>query len=125
MNGFVGRFKLRALLNVTLLLLRRGAKRSPRLRRMLNENSFVMQIRSDDGGGGYFTVKQGQIGLTTGVHPKPDFAQVWRNADVVVRALMNSDETELLRAIEDGRCRMQGSFLIALWFNEAMKLARS
>jgi len=51
MNGFVGRFKLRALLNVTLLLLRRGAKRSPRLRRMLNENSFVMQIRSDDGGG--------------------------------------------------------------------------
>ncbi len=26
--------------------------------------------------------------------------------------------------MEDGRCRMQGSFMIALWFNEAMKLVR-
>ena len=50
-----------------------------------------------NGGGGYFTVKEGRIGPTTGVHPNPDFAQIWRNADVAVRALMNSDETELLR----------------------------
>ncbi len=30
-----------------------------------------------------------------------------------------------LQGCRRGRCRMQGSFFIALWFIEAMKLARS
>jgi hypothetical protein len=120
----VEKLKLRALLAVTAALLRRCARRSLRLRRMLSEDSFVMQIRADDGVGGFFTVRDCRIRFRPGVHPNPDFAQIWRDSGAAVRALTNKDETELLRAIEDGRCRLQGSFLIALWFNEAMKLAR-
>jgi hypothetical protein len=128
MTGFWGRFKLRILLSLTLLLLllllRRAARRSARLRRMLHEESFVMQIGADDGGGGYFTVQDGRIRLTAGAHPSPTFAQIWKSSEVAIGALTNPDETEMLRAIEDGRCRMRGSFLVALWFNEAMKIAR-
>ena len=124
MSDFWGRFKLRILLSLTLQLLRRAARRSARLRRMLNEESFIMQIGADDGGGGYFTVKDGRIRLTAGAHPSPTFAQIWKSSEVAMGALTNPDETEMLRAIEDGRCRMRGSFLVALWFNEAMKIAR-
>jgi hypothetical protein len=50
------------------------------------------------------------------------FHHFWRNADAAVHALTNPGETELWRAIEDGRMRATlGSR--CPWFNEAFKLA--
>lgn len=60
-----------------------------------------------------------------GLHEAPDFTQTWKQGAQAFRVLTSGDETDLLRAFEAGQCRMSGSLLVALWFNEVMKLARA
>jgi hypothetical protein len=117
--------KLRGLLRVIAMLLHRAQGRSPRLRQMLAEEAFVFQIATDAGVGGHFILKDGALRFHGGTHKAPDFAQSWRSAGDAVRVMTSPDETQLLRAFNAGRCRMQGRFAAALWFNEAMKIARS
>jgi len=38
--------------------------------------------------------------------------------------MTSPDESDLMRAFNAGQCRMEGRFGVALWFNEAMKIAR-
>jgi hypothetical protein len=85
----------------------------------------VLQIRTVDGKGAYFELGSGSVRLKQGLHPAPDFTQTWRTSSDAVQVLTSGNETELLRAFEDGRCRMHGSFVVALRFNAAVKLSRS
>lgn len=117
--------KLRGLLRITAGLLKKAEKKSARFRQMLGEDSFVFQIATDQGVGGHFILKDGAIRYHGGTHPAPDFAQSWRRAGDAVRVMTSPDETELMRAFNNGLCRMRGRFTAALWFNEAMKIARS
>jgi hypothetical protein len=125
MPNFLDNLKLRGLLRVTATLLKRAEARSCRFRQMLGEDAFVFQIATDAGTGGHFVLDNGRIRYHGGVHPRPDFAQVWRRSGDAVRVLTSPDEAELLRAFDEGLCRMQGRFTVALWFNEAMKIARA
>jgi hypothetical protein len=124
MKKLIGHLKLRMLMRVTLVLIRRAQARSPRLRELLASHPFVFQIQTADGVGGHFDVADGHIALRAGLHPKPDLTQLWCDGNTAVRMLTSGDETDLLRAVEDGYCRMRGRFIVALWFNEVMKLAR-
>jgi len=65
------------------------------------------------------------LSFRAGPHAAPDLAQTWTTAGEAVRTLTGHDQTELLRAIEGGRCRLKGDFLVALWFSEAIELARN
>jgi len=125
MITFLEDLKLRLLLRATVLLFRRAQKRSGRMRRHMVADDFVLQIQTQRGTGCYFELRDGTIRLIRGIHPRPDFAQVWRSPEDAFRAMTNRDESELLRAVEDGRCRLRGRFLVALWFNEAVRIARS
>ncbi|MGO9988916.1 MAG: hypothetical protein ACLPUH_09540 [Steroidobacteraceae bacterium] len=124
MSTFIGNMKLYLLLGVTLLLLRKAQKDSARVRTLMQENSFIFQIQTVGGAGGHFTLRDGRLSLTQGLHANPDFAQIWASGHDALRTLTSSDETDMLRAFDAGRCRMRGNFLIALWFNEVLKLAR-
>lgn len=84
-----------------------------------------MQIATRRGAGGHFLLRDGRLRFRAGSHPAPDFAQTWATAVDAVRTLASSDETKLLRAIDHGQCSLKGDFLVALWFNEAIKLARN
>ena len=117
--------KLRALLRITAILLARATKRSPRLQTMLRERDLVFQIATDGGTGGHFALSNGALRYRPGLHPAPDFAQVWKTPGDAVRVMTSPDESDLMRAFNSGLCRMEGRFTVALWFNEAMKIARS
>lgn len=119
-----GRLKLRLLLTLTPFLLRRAAQRSARLRHMMRHERFVMQLATGDGVTGHFDLDGGRLSYRSGAHPSPDFVQRWRSAAEAIAVLTSRDETEMLRAAEDGRCRMQGAFRVAMWFNEAGKISR-
>ncbi|MCY1455987.1 hypothetical protein D9M71_731690 [compost metagenome] len=125
MTTFIETLKLRLLLTASMLLLRRAQKRSERFREMLNEETFVMQIRTLDGAGSYFELREGKLRLHHGVHGRPDLTQLWGRSRDAVKVMLSKDETDILRAFEGGQCRMQGRFAVALWFNEAMKIVRS
>jgi len=124
MLTLIGNLKLYLLLSVTLRLLRRAQRNSERVRALMREEGFVFQIQTARGAGGYFELRGGVMKLEHGLHPRPDLVQIWSSGNEAFRVMISSDETEVLRAFELGQCRMQGDFLIALWFNEVMKIAR-
>jgi metal-dependent amidase/aminoacylase/carboxypeptidase family protein len=115
--------KLRLLLRMMAILLARATKRSARLREMLAEDNFVFQLATEGGSGGCFVLSDGVLRYRAGLHTKPDFAQVWKTPGEAVRVMTSPDESDLMRAYNAGHCRMEGHFGVALWFNEAMKIA--
>lgn len=117
--------KLRGLLRITAILLGRAARRSPRLQTMLAEPDFVFQIATEGGTGGHFALADGRLRYLPKLHPAPDFVQIWKTPGDAVRVMTSPDESDLMRAFNCGLCRMDGRFAAALWFNEAMKIARS
>ena len=92
---------------------------------MLRDQPFVLQILSRDGAAGYFELKEGHLQLRLGRHANPSFSQTWATSKDAARVMMSRDEADLMRALEDGQCELDGSFLAAMWFNEAMRIARS
>ncbi|BCG24651.1 hypothetical protein TUM18999_28420 [Pseudomonas tohonis] len=124
MPTFIDTLKLRLLLAASMPLMRRAEARSERFRAMLHEESFVLQIRTRDGAGGYYELRDGTLRLRGGIHARPDLTQHWERSRDAVKVMLSRDETDMLRAVEAGQCRMQGRFAVALWFNEAMKIAR-
>ncbi|WP_187808272.1 hypothetical protein [Aquipseudomonas alcaligenes] len=117
--------KLYCLLWVSTFLVRRASKKNSRIQQLLKEKPFVFQVCTSDGAAAYLELRGARLKMHLGQHPLPDFSQRWRRAKDAVSVMLNRDETELLRALEDGRCELQGSFLIGMWLNEVLKLARS
>ncbi len=125
MSNIIANLKLSLLLRITLHLIRKAKKYSPRVQQLLEQESFIFQISTKSGAGGYFDVHNGTIDLHFGTHQKPDFCTVWNSANDAFSTMTSKDETDLLRALEDRKCRMSGHFKYALWFNEVMKIART
>ena len=117
--------KLRFLLLASKAMLRRAERKSQRFRQMLQDQPFVLQILSRDGAAGYYELADGHLQLHLGKHSRPTFSQTWATSKDAVRVMMSRDEADLMRALEDGQCELDGSFRVAMWFNEAMKIARS
>ncbi|WP_233809273.1 hypothetical protein [Paraburkholderia sp. HP33-1] len=128
MRKQIDRIKLGFMLSMVPTLVRRAARRQTpqraRLYELLGEAPFVFQVRTHDGAAGWFELRDGALQFHRGVHVRPDFSQTWRSASDAVKVLASRDESAMLRSLEDGSCRLGGRFAVALWFNEAMKLAR-
>ena len=117
--------QLLPLLAATKWMIRKAAQRSTRMSALLRQERFIFQIVTCSGVGGYFALQDGRLRLNWGRHERPDFCQVWRSGGEAVHTLTNKDETAMLRAFEEGRYTMQGRFIVALGFNEVMKIARN
>lgn len=116
--------KLYFLLMASTFLIWRASKKNSRIQQLLREKSFVFQIRTSDGASAYLELRKMQLKMHLGQHPMPDFSQSWKRTKDAVIVMLSRDETELLRALEDGKCELRGSFLVGMWLNEAIKLAR-
>jgi hypothetical protein len=121
----IDNLKLRFLLLASMPLLRRAERSSRRFQQLLRGEPFVLQIQSRDGAAGYYELADGRLKLHLGKHSHPSFSQTWATSKDATRVMMSRDEADLIRALEGGRCELDGSFLVAMWFNEAMKIARS
>lgn len=121
----VENLKFYCLLWGSTLLVWRASRRNTRVQQLLKEKPFVLQIRTSDGAAAYLELRGARLRMHLGQHPVPDFSQHWKRTKNAVAVMLSRDETELLRALEDGSCELRGSFLVGMWLNEAMKLARS
>lgn len=125
MNEWIGDLQLRLMLAVMLRRMRRAGLRSAKVRALLAQGPFALQIRTRRGAGGCFLVAGGRVRLSAELVAAPDFEMTWRSGRDAFRGMAARDETELLRAFERGQCRMAGDFRLAMWLNEVMKLARA
>ncbi len=125
MNKIIDQFILRLLLQLSMPALNKAAQRSARFRELLDEPPFVFQIATRSGAAGFYALRDKRLRIGFGMHDTPDMSQTWQSGPVAARVMMNADDSEMLRAMEDGRVRIRGNFAVALWFNEAMKIART
>ncbi len=125
MSKIIDQLTLCVLLQLSMPLLNKAARRSARFREMLSQPNFVFQMATRSGAAGFYELRDKRLQVRFHKHSSPDLCQTWQSAQDARRVLMNPDESEMLRAMEDGRVRVQGSFLVALWFNEAMKIAKT
>jgi hypothetical protein len=91
---------------------------------MLRNESFVLQILSQNGAAGYCELIEGRLQLRLGRHPPPVSPTRPTSKDAA-RGMMSRDRADWTRALEDGQCELASSFQAAMWFHEAMKIARS
>ena len=108
MPTFIDTLKLRLLLAASMPLMRRAEARS-RFRAMLHEESFVLQIRTRDGAGGYYELRDGTLRLRGGIHARPDLTQHWERSRDAVKVMLSRDETDMLRAVEAGSAACRGA----------------
>ena len=125
MSRIVDQLILRLLLKLSMPGLNKAAERSARFRELLDEQPFVLQIETRSGAAGFYELRDKQLHVGFGKHPAPDLSQTWQSGPVAMRVMTNSDDSEMLRAMEDGRVRVKGKFAVALWFNEAMNIAQT
>ena len=125
MSRFLDQLTLRVLLQLSMPALNKAAKTSPRFRELLNEPPFVLQIATQSGAAGFYEIRDKRLHVGFHRHAAPDLSQTWVNGQEARRVMMNADDSEMLRAMDDGRVRVKGNFAVALWFNEAMKIARA
>lgn len=123
MKNFIENLCLKVIFKIANFQLQRAIVNSKRLQELILEKEFILQFRTKSDGA-YFELKNGKIDFHFGIHPLPTLTYNWKNGFDAVRVLLNKDETEMLRAFEAGIYRMEGDFTVALWFNEAMKIAR-
>lgn len=128
MREQINKIKLTVMLSVVPVLVRRAMKRNTsqraRLGELLAEAPFIFQVRTRNGTGGWFELRDGTLRFHRGAHVTPDLSQTWQTASDAVTVLASNDESSMLRSLESGVCRLSGRFAVALWFSEVMKLAR-
>ncbi len=125
MSKFLDQLTIRLLLQLSMPALKKAAKSSARFRELLAEPPFVFQLTTQSGAAGFYELRGTQLRVGFHRHASPDLSQTWLNGQEARRVMMNADDSEMLRAMEDGRVRVKGNFAVALWFNEAMKIARA
>lgn len=122
MNGFL----LQNLLAVAAWMINRKRTTSVQLQKILDERqNTVFQVRIRKGWGGHFIIKDGAIHFSRKIHSEPDFEQIWNNEWAAVKVMTSKDETDFLRAFEDGKYTLSGDFSLAIWFNEVMKITQN
>jgi hypothetical protein len=121
----MGGLLLQLILRITMVLIKRSTIKSVRLQELMTEkDGFTFQIRTSAGWGGHFKLSEGILIFSSEIIPDPNFEQIWNNGFSAVKTMLSKDETDLLRAFEDGHYHMNGDFTIALWFNEVVKLSK-
>lgn len=121
----MGGLLLQLILRITFGLIKKSMVTSIRVQELMKEKGdFVFQIRTKNGRGGNFELRQGHLSFSFERRNDATFEQIWENGFSAVITMLSKDETDLLRAFEDGKYRMKGDFTVALWFNEVVKLAK-
>lgn len=100
-----------------------ASKKSAAMKEHLANQDFIFQIQTRDNMcGRHFIVRDGVLISRPGVHPDPTFSQIWNDPGEAFKLLLKRDDQVLKMAFDAGKYRLKGDFLVAFWFQEAMKI---
>ncbi len=104
------------------LKLKSAAKKSESFRTRLKELNMTVQIKTEDGKKGrFYTIKDGSISSTGGIAPAADVALVWSDASTGFTVMKSEDQEVKMKALTEGRLKLEGDGMKALWFTETIK----
>ncbi|HOO71478.1 MAG TPA: SCP2 sterol-binding domain-containing protein [Spirochaetota bacterium] len=113
--------KFSLLLFMLSFMLKSKSKKESPLKNKLREKNMTMLIRTQKGDRArFFTIKDGAVVSGRGVVPSPDVALVWKDAETGFSVMTSRDKEAPIKALGDGRLKIEGSAELALWFMGAV-----
>ncbi|HUH60800.1 MAG TPA: molybdopterin-dependent oxidoreductase [Candidimonas sp.] len=113
---------LKAILFAVPTVLRRTAKKYPAFREEMNRHDCTVQIKlKDESIARYYTFARGRVTSSSGVHPKPDVAMVFRDLSTALTFLKPPmDRAEIVHAAKQFRVVVLGKDELVVWFMQLM-----
>lgn len=118
----------RAFLKLTLLVLpkvlRTTAKKNASFREFMGRHNCVVQIKLKNNSiGRHYQFRNGELRATSGIHPKPDVALVFKDLATALSFLKppaRQDMREIVHAAKNFKVAVEGPDELAVWFMQLM-----
>ena len=109
--------KFKFLLWALTRLLKRAVNKDPACANYVSGKDLTFQIRTLDGIGRYFIIRNGKINSTSGLTNSPKFTMTFRDAVKGFAILSAKDSKEaFLTALHQQDLNISGDFLEVMWF---------
>ena len=118
--------KMSLLLFGLAFMLKRKPKKNPELKKKLEENDLVLQIRTASASTArYYVFSGGEVFSKKGVHLRPSVALIWKDEAIAFKTMTNKDPQAMMKALGDGGLKIEGKAELALWFAGVVKMMMS
>jgi hypothetical protein len=98
-------------------LLKSKSKDGTPLKDKLREKNMTMLIKTQKGDRArHYVIKDGVVTSKGGLCPSPDVALVWKDAETGFNVMTSRDKDAPIKALGDGRLKLEGNAELALWF---------
>lgn len=109
--------KFKLLLWALTKLLQRAAKNNPACAKLIENKNLIFQIQTLEGAGRYFTISNGRINSSSGLHKNPKFTLMFKNASKGFSILSAKDSKDaFLTGLRTGDLVIHGDFVEVMWF---------
>lgn len=110
------------LLYIFKLKLRSATKKNPSFKEYLKQNNFTLVIKTEDNKRArYFTFKDGEVISKSGDSKDAKVSLVWCDPKTAFKVMSSRDEEESMKAMTEGKLKIEGDADLALWFTGAVK----
>jgi DNA/RNA endonuclease YhcR with UshA esterase domain len=84
----------------------------------------TVTIKTSDGSvGRAYIFSDGAVNSQKGSDVKSDMALVWQDATIGFSVMKSGKNEEVMKALSEGKLKIEGDGAVALWFSEALKRA--
>ncbi len=102
--------------------LKGAAKKSAEFRNRLAEKNFTLQIRTEDSKRArFFTFNNGEVESKGSTIDNAQISLIWSDADTGFKTMTAKDGNASMKALQDGKLKLDGDAQLALWFTETIK----
>ncbi len=102
--------------------LKGAAKKSADFKKRLAEQNFTLQVKTEDEKRGrYFTFENGNVASKGSIIEGAQISLIWSDADTGFKTMTAKDSNASIKALQDGKLKLDGDANLALWFTETIK----
>lgn len=117
--------KMSLLLFGLAYMLKSKPKKNPELKKKLEENDLVLQVRTVSASTArYYVFSGGVVFSKKGVHLRPSVALVWKDEGTAFKTMTNKDPQAMMKALGEGSLKVEGKAELALWFAGVVKMLK-
>ncbi|OQX63695.1 MAG: hypothetical protein B5M56_01925 [Desulfococcus sp. 4484_241] len=101
-----------------------SSKVNPRFKRFIRKARVRLMIKTADGRHArLFVFENGRVSTATGPDHRFDAALVWQDPGTAVSVMLKRSQEAIFYAAAEGKLKLEGMSVYALWFDEAVKQA--
>ncbi len=102
--------------------LKSTAKKNPDFKKRLAEKDFTLQIRTEDNKKArFFTFTNGDVESKGALAENAQISLIWSDAATGFKTMTAKDGNASMKALQEGKLKLDGDAQLALWFTETIK----